>query len=294
MSVTATTIDPAAGSPAGSVTAPPTRTRSGNLGAVLILARRRFALVARTPRELIVPLMAPLLFALVVAPALAETFGTNPNGIDYMTFVTLSAIGLLVPLNAMQAGLGVVVDRLNGAQRDLLSAPVPRWAIVAGNLTVAVGLSLVQVVVLLVAAGLRGAEFEIGASGIAWFAGGTLAFAVAMYGIAEVLANRIPTQEEYIGALPAVAIVPYFVAGGLFPLSALPAALTAIGKVVPLTHVIALLRYGLLDRDGRGLHDIWGMDNATAMAAMSLGVIVVFALLFTFLAIRTFRRAAVN
>jgi ABC-type polysaccharide/polyol phosphate export permease len=109
-----------------------------------------------------------------------------------------------------------------------------------------------------------------------------------------VLANRIPTQEEYIGALPPVAIVPYFVAGGLFPISALPAALTFVGKLLPLTHVIALMRYGLVDRAGTGLHDIWGMSDPTAMAALSLGVVALFALAFTALSIRVFRRAAVS
>lgn len=270
------------------------RPSTGGMGAVLTLARRRMDLVARTPREVIVPLMAPLLFALIVAPALEQTFPSTPGGIDYMTFVTLSAIGLLVPLNAMNAGLGVVVDRLNGAQRDLLAAPVSRTSIVAGNLLVAVGLSALQVTVLLGAASLRGAELELGASGLAWFVAGTLTFSIAMYAIAEVLANRIPTQEEYIGALPAIAIVPYFVAGGLFPLSALPAGLTAIAKAVPLTHVIALMRYGLMDEGGAGLHDIWGMDDATTMAALSLGVVVVFALALTALAVRTFKRAAVS
>jgi ABC-2 type transport system permease protein len=268
--------------------------RTSRLGAVLTLSRRRLALVARTPREVIVPLMAPLLFALVVAPALADTFGTNPGGLDYMTFVTLSTIGLLVPLNAMNAGLGVVVDRLNGARRDLLAAPVPRSTIVAANFVVAIALGAAQVTVLLLAAGLRGADFEIGLTGLLWFTAATLVFSVAMYAIAEVLANRIATQEEYIGLLPAVAIVPYFVAGGLFPLSALPAGLTALGKALPLTHAMALLRYGLLDRDGRGLHDIWGMENATVMAGLSLAVIAGFAALLTFLAMRTFRRAAVS
>lgn len=270
------------------------RTGTGGLAAVSTLARRRLALLARTPRELLVPLMAPLLFAMIVAPALADTFGTAPGGIDYMTFVAVSSIGLLVPLNAMQAGLGVVVDRLGGARRDLLAAPIPRATIVAGNLVVAVALSGLQVVVVLAAAGLRGAEFDLDVTGVTWFVAAVLCFAVAMYGIAEILANRIPTQEEYIGALPPVAIVPYFVAGGLFPLSALPAGLAAIGKLLPLTHVIALMRYGLVDRDGAGLHDIWGMSNQTAMAALSLGVVALFAVTLTAISVRTFRRAAVS
>ena len=34
------------------------------------LARRRMQLTARTPRELFVPLLTPIMFALVIAPAL--------------------------------------------------------------------------------------------------------------------------------------------------------------------------------------------------------------------------------
>jgi ABC-type polysaccharide/polyol phosphate export permease len=109
-----------------------------------------------------------------------------------------------------------------------------------------------------------------------------------------VLANRIPTQEEYIGALPPVAIVPFFFAGSFFPISALPAGLTAIGKVLPITHLLALMRYGLVDRSGAGLRDIWGMSNATTMAALSLGVVALFALLLTAVSIRVFERKAVQ
>lgn len=270
------------------------RSRTGGLAAVSTLARRRLAISARTPRELLIPLLAPLLFAMVVVPALADTFGTPVGGVDYMTFVAVATIGLLVPLSCMQSGLGVVVDRLGGGLRDLLAAPVSRPLIVAGNLVVAVALSGLQVAVLLGASALRGAEFQLEATGVMWFAAATLAFAVAMYGAAEILANRLPTQEEYIGALPAVAIVPFFFAGSFFPISALPAGLTVIGKLLPITHVLALVRYGLADPNGYGLHDIWGMTNTTTMAALSLGVVVLFALALTAAAMRTFQRTAVR
>jgi ABC-type polysaccharide/polyol phosphate export permease len=91
-----------------------------------------------------------------------------------------------------------------------------------------------------------------------------------------------------------VAIVPFFFAGSFFPISALPAGLTVIGKLLPITHVLALVRYGLVDRDGSGLHDIWGMGNTTVMAALSLGVVALFALALTAAAMRTFRRTAVR
>ena len=71
-------------------------------------------------------------------------------------------------------------------------------------------------------------------------------FTIGMYGVAETLANRIRKPEEYIARVPAIAIVPWFFAGSLFPISALPGCLTGIAKVLPLTHALALMRYGLL------------------------------------------------
>ncbi len=37
-----------------------------------------------------------------------------------------------------------------------------------------------------------------------------------MYGLAETLAARIGNAEEYIGVIPAVAILPFFFAGALY------------------------------------------------------------------------------
>jgi ABC-type polysaccharide/polyol phosphate export permease len=44
-----------------------------------------------------------------------------------------------------------------------------------------------------------------------------------------------------------LAVLPFFFADALFPISAMPGALTDIAKVMPLTHALALLRYGFID-----------------------------------------------
>jgi ABC-type multidrug transport system permease subunit len=266
------------------------RDATGAPAAFATLTRRRFALSARTPRELLVPLLTPILFALVIAPALASIGPTIP-GLDYMSFAAVGTIGLLIPLNCMFAGIGVIIDRESGARRDLLAAPVRRPLIVLANLAVALMITGLQVAVLIVAAALRGADLTTSVSGAAWFLGASVLLGIAMYGVAETLSNRIPTVEEYTGALPAIAIVPFFFAGSLFPISALPGALTAFARVLPLTHALALMRYALLGHNTSGLHDIWGMSNATAMAALSLAVVAAYAALFTAVALRTFRRS---
>src|ERR1700737_2840467 len=147
-----------------------------NMSALATLSRRRFALSTHTPREIIVPLLTPILFAIVIAPALRDAFGGFHSSIDYLSFVALGTVGLLVPLSTMFAGLGVIVDRDSGAQRELLAAPIPRSLLVFGNLSVALAVSSFQVVVVIAAAALRGAHLHITATGAAWFVSAVVLF----------------------------------------------------------------------------------------------------------------------
>jgi ABC-2 type transport system permease protein len=254
------------------------------------LSRRRFQLTARTPRELAVPLITPILFALVIAPALKQALHT---GASYESFVAVGTIGLLIPLNTMFSGLGVIIDRENGAQRELLAAPVPRPLLVLGNLTVALAVTAFQVLTLIVFALARGIDFRASATGVLWFGAAATLFSIGMYGMAELLASRVPKQEEYIARVPAIAIVPWFLAGSLFPITAMPGFLAWFAKVLPLTHGLALMRYGLLG-DSSGLHNIWRLSDPTLMAGLSLAVVAVFALMLTAVSIRAFTRAALR
>jgi ABC-type multidrug transport system permease subunit len=165
---------------------------------------------------------------------------------------------------------------------------------VIGNLIVAMILSALQVVVLIGLAAARGASFHVSASGVGWFAAAALLFTIFMYALAETLASRITKQEEYIAATPAVAILPFFLAGSLFPIGAMPGFLAALAKAFPLTHALALMRYALVDPSGRSLHDIWGMSNQTLEAWLSLAVVAVFAGALIVISIRLFKRSAVS
>ena len=104
----------------------PRTTRTGTPSAVATLARRRAALTASNPRQILVPLLGPAILATVVAPALKVATGGLHSHIEYESFVGVGTVGLVVPLSCIFAGLSVIVDRHSGAQRELLTAPVPR------------------------------------------------------------------------------------------------------------------------------------------------------------------------
>ena len=137
------------------------------------------------------------------------------------------------------------------------------------------------------------ASFHASAPGVAWFVATAVVFTVGMYGAAETLASRVPKQEEYIARVPAIAIVPWFLAGSLFPISALPGFLAWFAKFLPLTHGLALVRYGLLG-DSTGLHNIWNMHSTTLMATFSLVVVSAFAAALITISIRAFNHSAVR
>jgi len=278
--------------PAPITLAPPRRTR--RTSALTTLARRRAMLTSRTPRQIAVPLVGPALLALILAPALEKATGGLHSHIDYTAFVGVGAVGLVIPLSCVFAGLSVLVDRHSGAQRELLAAPIPRAYLVLGNLLVALGLASLQALVVVGLSALRGGVFHITAAGVAWFLSAAVLFTIFMYGLAETVASRVTKQEDYVGATPVLAILPFFFAGALFPISAMPGALTAIAKVLPLTHALALMRYGFIDPSGKGLHDIWGMSNVTTEAWLSLAVVALFAVALTVISVRAFSRSAVK
>jgi hypothetical protein len=72
----------------------------------------------------------------------------------------------------------------------------------------------------------------------------------------------------------------------------LPPWLADVAKVLPLTHALALFRYGLTSTSGdQALHNIWAMRSTAAMASLSLGVVALYALVILGVAIRLFTKA---
>ena len=209
-----------------------------------------------------------------------------------MTYFALATAGLLIPLNAMFSGLGVVLDRQHGAMPELLVAPIRRSSIVVGNLPRRLAITAFQIVVLIArgrAAGRRRSS---------WLPARLVrrrrrpADRRDVLGIAEILATEAPEPRGLHRGAPggrdrAVLLrrlaVPHLRAAGLAG---------GVGKALPLTHALALFRYGLTDPGHGRLHDIWGQSNDNQMAALSLAVLALYALVITVGAVRLFAKAS--
>jgi ABC-2 type transport system permease protein len=261
------------------------------VGGISVLYRRRLAVTTRTISGIVGQIATPLLWILLVAPALDAALGGFDPTIDYYTYVAVGQVAFLVPFTAMFSGLNVIIDRDFGITRELVVAPLGRGAITIANALGVLTIALVQVALIVGLAAARGAELRSSVTGVLWFTAAASLLTLTMYGVAEVLAQRVRRQEAYGPLIPAVGVTPWFLSGALFPIGVLPAGIEQLTVLSPWTHAVAVLRYGMMQGSEPGLAAIWHLDSDPAMAALSTAVLALFAFTTLRLAVAAFDRA---
>lgn len=254
------------------------------------LYRRRLAVALSNPIAITGQLLLPVLWVLVVGPALARAFGRSSH-VDYFTYIAIGQIVFIIPFSAMFAGLVVIQDRNFGILRELLVAPIRRSVIPVANIATVLTVAMGQLALIVVLSLIRGAHLHVGGERLALGLVAAALLSIATYGLAELLAYRI-TQPQIFGTLiPAIGATPYALCGAIYPLATLPAGVKQFAYVLPWTHAVAVLRYGLMGGVPSGLHAIWHLHSNMEMALLSVGVLAAFAALTVGLALKAFERA---
>lgn len=259
------------------------------------LYQRRLAIALRTPAALVGQALMPVLWVLVVGPALADAgAGSTEPGIDYFSYVAIGQVVFILPFSAMFAGLTVLSDRNVGILRVLLVAPIHRVVIPLANLAAVLTLAGLQILLIAGLSVLRGAEFHLalGPAVVGLAAAGLLAGGI--YALAELLAYSLKQPQTFGTLIPAIGATPYLLCGALYPIASLPDGTRELASVLPWSHAVALLRYGFIGEDAANLEQLWHLDSTGAMAVLSLTVLAAFAGVMIALALRAFRRATLS
>jgi ABC-2 type transport system permease protein len=254
---------------------------------------RRLQLSLKGAGAMVGQIASPVLWVLVVGPALATSLGDFRAGTDYYTYVAVGQIGFLVPFTAMFAGTTVIADRLFGIMPELTVAPIRRAVYPLANAAVTLTVAGVQTALMLALAWARGAELDTSPGRAPFLVAGVVLLCLALYGCAETLAHRVPRFEVYGPLIPAIGVTPFLLSGSLYPLASLPGWIQPISKALPWTHAIALIRYGTMHGD-TGLGTIWHGSSAAQMALLSTAVLAAYAVVGLGLAIRSFRVTTVS
>jgi ABC-2 type transport system permease protein len=260
-----------------------------------VLYRRRLSVSLSQPAALAGQILTPVLWVLVVGPALTRAFGGFAHGVNYTSYVSLGQVAFILPFSAMFAGLTTMFDRDWGIMRELLVAPIHRAIIplasTAAVLTVAAG----QFAIIVGLALARGAHFATTPARLLIALLAAALLSAGVYGLAEFLVFTITKPQAFGTLIPAIGATPYALCGAIYPIAVLPAGVKWFSWILPWTHTVSLLRYGLMGDTASGLHQIWPDNLPPADAALlSLLVLAAFAALTHAAAHRAFTRSTLK
>jgi len=239
------------------------------LRALRAVAGRELQSFSRQPGRLLSALVRPLLWLLVFAAGFQNVFGvaiTPPyeTYVEYREYLVPGLLGMVALFNGMQSSLAMVYDREMGVMRLLLTAPLPRWWILACKLAGGAVLSLAQMLAFLFAAWLFGIalpwRFLPGAFAVFLLA------ALMLGALGLVLSVYVKQLENFAGTMNFVIFPMFFLSTALYPLWKLQESgawlVHLLARFNPFTHAVEAMRFALYGR--------WTVDSLAVVAACAL------------------------
>jgi ABC-2 type transport system permease protein len=242
------TTEPAAVTEAGVVerirVSVPERGLRHDLRAVSIVWRRELIRFRGDPLRAVTSLVQPFLFLFILGTGLSRLAGgslPHSANFDFKTFIYPGVLAMSVLFTAVFAAGTIVWDREFGFLREILVAPVSRASIVVGKCLGGATIATFQGVIFLC---------------LAWFAhvpynpalifsliGMLLLLSFTLTAFGVMMAARIKQFQGFM-ALTQMLLMPlFFLSGALYPLSGLPAWLTVLTRLDPLTYIVGPMRH---------------------------------------------------
>jgi ABC-2 type transport system permease protein len=211
-----------------------------DLRAIKVVLQRELIRFWQDRMRIVVALVQPVLFLFVLGTGLAALTRAGSGGFDLRTFLFPGVLAMSVMMPAMFSAGTIVFDREYGFLREMLVAPVSRTALVVGKCFGGAIVATGQGVLVLALAPVVGISYSAG-----WMLavlGLLLVLAFTLTALGVMAAGRIRSFQGFMGLVNMIMMPMLFLSGAMFPLSGLPAWLTALTHVNPLTYAVDAVR----------------------------------------------------
>lgn len=222
-----------------------------------IVGREVFKFLRQYGR-LLSALVRPLLWLVVFAAGFRNVFGVSvvdpyETYITYDEYMVPGLIGMVLLFNGMQSSLAMVYDREMGLMRLLLTAPLPRWWVLACKLIATTVLSLIQVLIFLLVAALLGTQVPLLGWQLANFLLALVGSALMLGSIGLLLSVHIRQLENFAGTMNFVIFPMYFISTALYPLWKLQESgaewVYQVAQLNPFSFAVEWMRFALYQKD---------------------------------------------
>jgi ABC-2 type transport system permease protein len=222
----------------------PERGLQHDLRAAGIVWRRELIRFRGDRLRAITSLIQPVLFLFVLGTGLGSLAGRSlPAGISFMTFIYPGVLAMSVLFTAIFSAASIVWDREFGFLREILVAPVSRAAIVIGKCLGGATIATFQGIIFLILAGF--AHVPYNPILIVTLIGELLLLSFTLTAFGVMMAARIKQFQAFM-ALTQMLVMPlFFLSGALYPLNGLPAWLSVLTRIDPLTYIVGPMRHAV-------------------------------------------------
>jgi ABC-2 type transport system permease protein len=221
----------------------PDRGLRHDLRAVSIVWRRELIRFRTDRLRAITALIQPVLFLVILGTGLGSLVDHSLHNVDFKTFVYPGVLAMSVLFTAIFSAGSIVWDREFGFLREILVAPVSRASIVVGKCLGGATIATFQGVIFLILAGFAHVPYDplllltlIGELLL-------LAFTLTAFGV--MMAARIKQFQAFMAVTQMLVMPLFFLSGALYPLSGLPAWLSVLTRIDPLTYVVGPMRHAV-------------------------------------------------
>jgi ABC-2 type transport system permease protein len=213
------------------------------MSAIYILWLREIKRYLRSRAQIVASLGQPLLYLLALGFGLGPIFQKAGQG-SYLQFVAPGVIGMSVLFSSVFSGIALLWDRQFGFLKETLVAPVPRIRIMIGRTLGGATVSLIQgtlVVIVCLIAGFRPVHWSSIPLAYLFMA----LIAIVFAGLGAAIGSVLQDMQGFQLIMNFLVLPIFFLSGALFPLTNLPAALSVVTRMDPLSYGIDGVRAAL-------------------------------------------------
>lgn len=206
-----------------------------------------------------------------------EALGAAGGSVQsYLAFITPGILALTALSGAVNSGMTLLEEKIKGIVKEYFVAPIARMSILLASTGSGLVKTLIQSLIILVAALLLGARLSSNLLGLIGALLFLLLYVFAFVGFSNGVAARSRSVGSYHMLLFVLNLPLLFLSNALYPLSTLPLWMQACAWLNPTTYVVDGLR-----------HTLFG--NGELPIGLSLLVLIVFAGVCNWFGLHSFR-----
>jgi len=212
------------------------------LSVIYVIWLREAKTFIRERSRIVAMISQPLLYLLLVGQGIASGLHLNqaPGGLGYLLFMYPGIIGMSVLFTSIVSGISIIWDREFGFLKEVLVAPVPRWAVAVGKILGGATVAMAQAVILIALAPFIGVALSV--TVVLKLLAVCFLISLAITGLGVFIAVPMRSMQGFQMVMNFLVMPLYFLSGAMFPVSSAPTWMRVLMTVDPLTYGVDGLR----------------------------------------------------